>query len=173
VRLVWTCDKQPVWCRNLRLAVTAPGSVELKEDILIIVDDDLLVVAAHDNGDGALLGLGNGLRLDARVNLSVKDVLNELADILGVNLLGLIVRVLGILAGILDRESRELLGLKVEVSCVGAEELGIEGDNVNSSAVLLSDGTEISGKLLPLLRCLGKDISQGDTGLVIVNSQFH
>lgn len=153
-------------CRaNLRLAMSAPGSVKLDQHILLIVNDDLLVVAANNYGNRALLSLGNGLGLEARFNLAVKNVLDKLADIIGINLLALVVRVLGVLGSVLDSESRELLGLQVEVASVSAEELSIEGNNVDSSTVGLSDGTEISSELLTLLRSLGEDISQRNTCL--------
>lgn len=155
---------------NLRLAVSAPGSVKFNQDILLVVNDNLLVVAANNNSNRSLLSLGNGLGLEARVNLAIKDVLDELADLLGINLLVLVVRVLGVLGGVLDSESRELLGLKVEVASVSAEELSIKGNNVNSAAVALGNGTEISSELLALLGGLGEDVSQGNTGLIIVES---
>lgn len=155
---------------NLRLAVPAPGSVKFDQDILFVVNDNFLVVAANNNSNRSLLGLGNGLGLEARVNLAVKDVLDELADILGINLLVLVVRVLGVLGSVLDSESRELLGLKVEVVSVSTEELSIKGNNVNSSTVALSDGTEISSELLAFLGSLGEDVSQGNTGLMIAES---
>lgn len=158
--------------KNLRLAVSAPGSVELNQHILFVVNDNLLVVAADNNSNRSLLGLGDGLGLETRFNLALKDVLDELADILGINLLGLIVRVLGVLGSVLDSESRELLGLKVKVAGVSAEELSIKGNNVDSSTVVLSDGTEISSELLALLGSLGKDVSQGNTGLIVLESQF-
>lgn len=155
---------------NLRLAVSAPGSVKFNQDILLVVNDNLLVVAANNNSNRSLLSLGNGLGLEARVNLAIKDVLDELADLLGINLLVLVVRVLGVLGGVLDSESRELLGLEVEVASVSAEELSIKGNNVNSATVALGNGTEISSELLALLGGLGEDVSQGNTGLIIVES---
>ena len=154
------------------LAVSAPGGVELDQDVLLVVNDNLLEVSANNDGDRTFLGLGNGLRLDTGVNLAIKDVLDELADLLGVNLLGLVVRVLGVLGNVLDSESGEVLGLEVEVASVGTEELSVESDNVDISTVLLSDRAEISGELLTLLRGLGEDVSEGDTGLSIVQSQF-
>lgn len=152
--------------------MSAPGSVELDQDILLVINDNLLVVATNNNCNRSLLSLGDGLGLQARLNFAVKDVLDELADILGINLLGLVVRVLGVLGGVLDGESRELLGLKVEVASVSAEELSIKGNNVDSSTVALSDGTEVSSELLTLLGSLGKYVSQGNTGLIMVKSQF-
>lgn len=151
--------------RYLRLAVTAPGSVELDENVLLVVNDNLLVVLAHNNGDWALLGLGDGLRLDAGVNLAVQNVLDELADLLGVELLGLVVGVLGVLAGLLDGEGGEVLGLQVQVAGVGTKQLGVQGNNVDVSAVLLGDGAEVLSELLALLGGLSEDIGQRDTSL--------
>lgn len=148
--------------------MSAPRSVKLDQDILLVVNDNLLVVAANNNGNRSLLSLRNGLGLEARLNLAVKDVLDKLADILGINLLVLVVRVLGVLGSVLDSESRELLGLKVEVASVSTKELSIKGNNVDSSAVSLSDGTEISSELLALLGSLGEDVSQRNTGLIVV-----
>jgi hypothetical protein len=98
---------------NLRLAVSAPRSVELNEDILLIVDDNLLVVTSNNNGDRSLLGLRDRLGLNARLDLSVKDILDELANLLYIELLVLVVWVLRVLGGLLDSEGGELLGLKV------------------------------------------------------------
>ena len=138
--------------------MSAPGGVELDEDILLVVNDNLLIVAAYDHGDGAFLGLGNRLRLDARLYLAVQDVLNELADLLGVKLLGLVIGELGVLGGLLDGEGRELLGLKVQVAGVGAKELRIKGDDVDGSTVLLGDGAEFLSELLTLLSGLSEDV---------------
>jgi len=147
------------------LAVTAPGRVELDENVLLVVNDNLLVVLADDSGDGSFLGLGDGLGLDARLNLAGQNVLDELADLLGVELLLLVVGVLCVLAGLLDSEGGELLRLQVQVAGVSTEELGIQGDNVDVTTVLLSDGTEVLGELLTLLSGLSEDVGQGDTSL--------
>lgn len=148
------------------LAVATPGSVVFDEDILLVVDDNVLEATANNDGN-ALLGLGDGLGLHAGLNLAVEDVLDELADLLGVDLLGLVVGVLGVLGDILDGEGGEVLGLEVEVAGVGTEELGVEGDDVDVTAVLLSDGTEVSGELLALLGGLGEDVSEGNTSLYV------
>lgn len=145
--------------------MTAPRSIELEQHILVVIHDDLLVVTTDNDGDRALLGLGDGLRLDARLDLAINDILDELANLLGIDLLGLVVRVLGILGGLLDSEGRELLRLQVKVTRVRAEQLGVEGDNVDIAAVLLSDGAEVLGELLALLGSLGEDVRQWDTGL--------
>jgi hypothetical protein len=51
--------------------VTAPRGIELEQDILVVVDDELLVALTDNNGDRALLGLGDGLGLDARLDLAI------------------------------------------------------------------------------------------------------
>lgn len=145
--------------------MSAPGSVEFDEDILLVINDNLLVVAAHNHGNGAFLGLGDRLGLDARLYLAVQDVLDELADLLGVKLLGLVIGELGVLGGLLDGEGRELLGLKVQVAGVGAEELRIKGDDVDGPTVLLSDGAEFFSELLTLLSGLSEDVRQRKTSL--------
>lgn len=154
------------------LAVATPGSVVLNQNILLVVDDNILEATADNDGD-ALLGLGDGLGLNAGLNLAAKDVLDELADLLGVNLLGLLEGVLGVLGDILDSEGGEVLGLEVQVAGVGTEELGVEGDDVDFTAVLLGDGTEVSGELLALLGGLGEDVGKGNTGLYASQVSFN
>jgi hypothetical protein len=152
--------------RDLRLAVTAPRSVELEQDILVVINDKLLVATAYNHSDWTLLGLGNRLRLDAGLNLAINDVLDEFANFLSVNLLGLIVGVLGVLGGILDSESGENLRLQVKVAGVSTKELGVEGNNVDLSAVLGSDRAEFLSELIALLFGFRENIGQGNTGLI-------
>lgn len=150
------------------LAVSTPGSVVLDKDILLVFLHNLLEVVANDDSDGSLLGLGDGLGLDAGFNLAGEDILDEFANFLGVKLLVLVVRVLGVLGALsdfLDSESGELLGLKVEIAGVGTEELSIKGHDVDLSTVLLSDGAEVSSELLTLLGGLGEDVGKGNSGL--------
>lgn len=47
---------------------------------------------------------------------------------------------------------------------MGAKGLGVDGGEVDSAAVLLGHGAEQITELLPLLRCLGKDVGERDTG---------
>lgn len=146
--------------------MSAPRGVELQEDILVVLNDELLVAVGHNGGHRALLGLGNRLGLDARLDLAVKNILDKSADILGVEVLGLVIGILGVLRGVLDSEARELLGLQVQVGGMGTEHLGVEGSNVDLTAVLLSDGLEVLGVLLTLLRGLGEDIGEGNASLL-------
>ena len=146
------------------LAVTAPGSVELNENILLVVDDDLLVVVGDDGGDGAVVLLGDRLRLDGRLNLTSKEVLDEGTDILSVDLVVLVVGELLVLVGALDSESGPLAGLQVEVASVLTESTGVNGSEVDGTLVLDSKRLQLLSELLTLLGGLGKDVGERNTG---------
>lgn len=145
--------------------MSTPRGVELQENVLLVVDHQLLVSMGDNDGDRTLLLLGDGLRLDAGLDLAVQDILDELADLLGIDLLGLVVRVLGLLDGVLDGEGRELLRVQVQVVSVSAECLSIDGSNVDSAAVLLRNGLEFLSELLALLGGIGEDVGQGNASL--------
>lgn len=144
------------------LAVTAPGSVELNEDILGVVKNNVVVALGDDDGDGALLGLGDGLRLDGRLDLAANEVVNELLDGLDGNLLLLVEGELLVLGSLLDGESRELVGLEVQVAGVSTESLGVNGSEVDNTTLGLSNGLEGLAKLLALLGGLGEDVGKGN-----------
>jgi hypothetical protein len=150
------------------LAVSAPGSVELKEDILLVVDNKVLVALGDDHGGTRLLLLGNRLALDAGLNLALNELLNEsadslLADVLDGTLLG--VGELLVLGNVLDGERGPGANLKVEVAGVLAESGSVDGSEVDLSAVLLSDRLQVGGERLALLGGLGEDVGEGKTGL--------
>lgn len=93
--------------------MSAPGCVELDQDVLLVVQDDVLVVVGHHYGDWALLGLWNGLGLDAWLDFAGQVLVDELAhDLLG-ELVALIKRELLILDGLLNRECGPLPDIKV------------------------------------------------------------
>jgi hypothetical protein len=119
------------------LAVTAPGSVKLNKDILGVVKDDIVVALGNNNCDGTLLGLGDGLRLDAGLNLASVELLNELGDAVVGDLLLLIEGELLVLDNLLDSERGELVGLEVQVTSVSTESLGVNGSEVDLALVLL------------------------------------
>lgn len=146
--------------------MSTPGGVELDEDILVVVDDQVIVGVGDDNGNRTLLLLGDGLRLDAGLDLAVQDLLDELANLLGIDLLALVVGELRALGGVLNGEGRELLGVEVQVVGVSAESLSIDGSNVDSAAVLLSNGLEVLSELLALLGSLSEDVGQRNARLV-------
>jgi protein disulfide-isomerase A1 len=54
------------------LGGTAPWGIVFEQDILVVVHDDVLVVAGYNDMDRTLLGLGKRLRLDARLDLAIK-----------------------------------------------------------------------------------------------------
>jgi hypothetical protein len=152
------------------LAVSAPGSVELKKDVLVVVDNEVLVALGDDHSGTRLLLLGDGVRLDAGLDLALNELLNEsadslLADVLDCALLG--VGVLLVLGDVLDGERGPGADLEVEVAGVLAESGSVDGSEVDLSAVLLSDGLQVGGERLALLRGLGEDVGEGKAGLVI------
>ena len=149
----------------LRFAVSTPRGIIFNENILLVIKNNVLVGMGDDDRNRALLGLRNGLRLDARLNLAFDNLLNELANILGLQFLLLVIRILGMLHGVLNGKSRELLGVEVKVASMSAEQLGVNGGNVDGPPVLLCNRLEFLNILLALLLGFGEDISQRDTGL--------
>jgi hypothetical protein len=145
--------------------VSTPRGVKFEKNILVVIDDKILVGVSHHDCNRSFLGFRNRLRFDTGLNLAIKDILDELLDVFGIDFLGLIVRVLGVLLRILDSESGECLGVKVEVSGVGTEHLGINGGDVDGSLVLLSNGLEFLRILITLLLGLSEDVCERDTGL--------
>lgn len=148
-----------LWSESL--AVTAPWGVELNEDVLVVVDDDVLVAVGNDDGDWALLGLWDWLRLDGWGDLAGGEVLNELGDGLLSELLVLWEWVLGVLGGLLDGESWPL-GLEVEVWSVGTEGDSVNGGKVDLALVLLGKTADGLGEGLLLLWGLEEDVGEWD-----------
>ena len=148
--------------------MSTPWGVELDENILVVIDDNILVVVGNNDGDRAVLGLWDGLRLDAGLDLAVKDILDELGDVFLDNLLGLVVRVFGVVGGILNGERGPLLSVEVQISTVSSESLGVNGCEVESTLVLLGNGLQGSGVFLTLLRGLSEDIGEGNPSLDII-----
>lgn len=154
--------------RGESLAVTAPGGVELEEDILLVVDDEVLVALGDDDGGTGLLLLGDGLALDAGLDLALDELLNERADGLGGDVLGgalLGEGVLLVLGDVLDGESGPGADLEVQVAGVLAEGGSVDGSEVDLAAVLLGNGLKVSGERLTLLGSLGEDVGEGKAGL--------
>jgi len=150
------------------LAVSAPGGVKLDENILLVVDDKVLVALGDDDSGTSLLLLGDGLALDAGLDFASDKVLNERSDrllgkVLGRALLG--VGELLVLGDVLDGERGPGADLEVQVAGVLAESGSVDGSEVDLSAVLLSDGLEVSGERLALLGGLGEDVGEGKAGL--------
>jgi hypothetical protein len=151
--------------RSKSLAVSTPGGIEFKKDVLVVVDDKIIVVLGDDNGNRAFLGLGNRLRLDAGFDLASNEVVDESANVLLSNLLGLVEGVLLVLIGSLDSESGPLADLEVQVATVLTEGLGVDGREVDDALVFLSKGLELFGERVALFLGLGEDVGKGKTRL--------
>lgn len=149
----------------VRFAVAAPWSVEFNEDVLVVVDNNFFIVVGNNNLNGAVLGLGNRLWLDAWLNLAVNEILNEFSNILLCKLLALVKRKLLVLGGFLDSERWEFFGVKVEVACVSAKGLGINSGKVDLTLELDCQRLEGLSQLGSLLRGLSEYISERDLGL--------
>lgn len=122
--------------------MATPGCVELDEDILLVVHDDVFVVLRDDNGDGAVVVLGDRVGLDAGLELSGDKVIDEFGNVLGRELLVLRVGVLLVVSRVLDGKGGPLL-LEVQVSGVLAERGGINGGKVELALVLCSQVCEL------------------------------
>jgi hypothetical protein len=153
-------------CKSL--AVSAPGGVEFNKNVLLVVDHEVLVALGDDDSGTGLLLLGDGLALDAGLDLAGDEVVNEradslLADVLGSTLLG--VGELLVLGDVLDGERGPAADLEVEVAGMLPESGSVDGSEVDLSAVLLGDRLEVGGERLTLLGGLGEDVGEGKTGL--------
>lgn len=151
--------------KGLRLAVAAPGCVELDQDVLLIVQDDVFVVVRDDDLDGPFLSFWNRLRLDAGRDLAGQKVVDELADALFGELGALIEGELLVLDGLLDGEGGPLGGVEVEVLAVLAEGFGVDRGEVDLALVFLGNGLELFGEGFALFRGFGEDVGEGEAGL--------
>lgn len=111
-----------------------------------------------DHRDGTFLLLGNGLGLYARLNLAIKDILYEVSNVLMGKLLGLIKGELGVLSDILDGERWEFPLVKVKVSGMSTESLGINSREIDDALVLLCNGFESFGEFSTFLGSFGEDV---------------
>ena len=150
---------------HIRLAVTAPWSVELNQDILLVVKDNLIVVLRNNNGYWAILLLWDGLRLDAWVDAASDEVIDKLANVLSGKLLGLVEWELLVLDSLLDGECGPLANLEVKVTTVLSECLCVNGSEVDLSLVRLGNLLEVLGEGFTLFWGFGEDVGEWETGL--------
>ena len=148
-----------IYWDNARFAVTAPWGVEFNQDILGVIENNVLVVVSHNDSDWPIVLFGDSLALDGGLDLAGDKVINERADIFLGELLALVVRELLVLGNVLDGEGGPLVSLEVEVSGVGTERFGVNGSEVNSTLVFLSDRLEGGRELFALFGRLGEDVS--------------
>ena len=147
--------------------MTAPGGVELKKNIVLIFQNDLLVVVGHNDLNRALLLFWNRLRLDTGVDLAVHKGLNECANIIVSKLLVLVKGKLLVLDSLLDSEGGPFAVFEVQVASVCAEGLSVDRSEADDSLVFLCQGFEFSGQISALLRSFSEDVGEGDTSLGI------
>jgi hypothetical protein len=145
--------------------VPAPRSVKLYQDVLFVIENNVLVVVCDNNGDWAILRLGNRLRLDAWLGVTRAKLVNKVADALGSDFLGLVKRVFFVLDSVLNGKGRPLVDLEVEVAGVLAKGLGVNSGEIDLGAVLFGDSLEFLGESRALLCSLGKNVCKRETRL--------
>jgi hypothetical protein len=59
------------------LAVSAPGSIELHQNFLILVEHNVPEVLSDHDLDWLIVGFGDGGRLEEGLNLSTVDIPNK------------------------------------------------------------------------------------------------
>jgi len=125
--------------------VATPRSVELHKNILFVVYDNVLVVVGDNGNNRSIVLLRNWLRLNARLDLTSKKVIDEFGNVLFTKLGALLERKLLVLGCILNGKGRPFADLKVQVLSVLSEGLGVNSRNVNLSLVLCGNGLECFG----------------------------
>jgi hypothetical protein len=126
------------------LAVTAPGSVELGEDILGVVKDNLVKLASDQGEDGAIVRLGDGVRLEHGLELASEERLDERGNGRGGDFGGLVMGVLERVGHVVDNK-RGPLGLEeVEGLGVLSKLDGVDPNKVDLALELLRDGSNFS-----------------------------
>lgn len=93
--------------------MSAPGSVELHQDLLLGVEDHLFEVLADDHLDGLIVGFGDGGGLEEGLELAVVDLGDEVGEVLGSDLSGFVSELLSI--GVEEEDLRGVLGVDSEV----------------------------------------------------------
>ena len=154
---------------NSRFAMTAPWSIELDQDIFLVVKHDIFVVLRNNHRYRSFLLLRDGLGLDAGLDLAINIVLHELAHVLVGNFCSGEGELL-VLDCILDSEGRPFADLEVQVAGVSAESFGINGGKVDFALVFLSEGLELSGELCPFLGSFREDVGKWNASLQIIVS---
>jgi hypothetical protein len=84
------------------LAVSTPRSVELGQNILGIVKDDLVELASDQGEDGGVVGFGNGVGLEHRLQGTREVRFDKGGDRCGGEFGGLVMRVLEGVGHVID-----------------------------------------------------------------------
>ena len=67
--------------------------------------------------------------------------------------------------GFLDGESGPFVGLEVEIACVGAKGLSVDGGEIDLAFVLLGDGFQCLGESFALFWGFGKNVAERNASL--------
>lgn len=153
--------------------MSTPWGVELEQNIIIVVKNHIFVVVGHNNLDRAFLLLRTGLGLDARIDLAVEETLDEIADIIMSDLLGLVKGKFLVLLSLLDGERGPFAILQVEVLGVGAKGFGVDGGEVDRTLVFLSQRLEFFSDLSALFFGFSEDIGERKVSLGGVSKSSH
>lgn len=94
----------------------------------------------YDNLHWALILLWDRFALDARLNLPIKELLNEVANLLLGKLLGLVERKFLVLDSLLNGEGWPFIHFEVEIAGVSTKGFGVDDSEVDFAFVFLSDG---------------------------------
>lgn len=116
--------------------MTTPRGIELQQNVLAVVQDNLIIVMRHNHFDGAILLLWDRLRLDARLDLTVHEVLHKRPDGLLGDLLALVEGEFLVLDGLLNRKGRPCL-LEVQVTSMSTKRFRINGGEADDTLVFL------------------------------------
>lgn len=121
------------------LAVSAPGGVELNQDLLVRVNHNFFEILSDNNLDGFVIFLRDGGRFEEGVDLSVVDSLHEGGELIGGNGIGFVFELLNLFVE--EQDLRGGLGVDAEVLRKSIEE--------SVSVILGGDGEdEVGGGLI-------------------------
>ena len=151
--------------KGVRFAVTAPWCVKLKENIFVIIKDDILVIVRHNDLNGTFVLLWDRFGFDAGLNLAVNKVLDEGTNVLLSQFLALIEGEFLVLDGLLNGEGGPFVDLKVQVTGVSTKGFGVNGGKADSALVLLGNGLELGSDLIAFFRGFSEDVGERDASL--------
>lgn len=149
--------------------MSAPWSIELNQNIFLVVEDNLIVVLGNNDSDWSILCFRNRLRLDAWIDLAGDEVIDKLANIFSGKLLSLVEGELLVLDSLLNSECRPLANFKIKIATVLSECLGVDGSKIDLPFVLLSDSLEVFGEAFTLFWGFGEDVGKWKTSLLDVS----
>ena len=144
------------------LAVTAPGGVELNEDVLAVIIDDIIEALPDNVVDRVVLGRRNDLALELRFDFACNVLLDPVGDTISSDLLALSVGVLELLLQVLDDEGGPLDFHEVKGAGVVTELDGVNPDEVDLRLVFSGDGLDSSNLgLLVLGSWVDEEVCKG------------